>query len=193
MNVNFDSETHTYTDDAGTEYPSVTTIIKEVWPVDTRFYRSTASDRGTAIHEMTALIDSGLATIDDMVGEEQYIPIRSWCTFVDRMGGEFAAVEEPFIHPTLHYAGTIDRILKTDGEVLLLDQKNGASAAWHELQLGAYAVGARDCLGIEPDRAFVVYVPKEGGHPKPVEVDIRFAMAAWEGLMRWKLYRRSFK
>jgi len=191
--MTFDADTHTYRDKDGREHLSVTTIISEVWPIDKRWYKEGSTNFGTEVHELSALIDRGDANLEDFAGTEHYLALHAWSTFLQRTGGDLVAIETPFIHLGLSFAGTLDRVLNVNNENILIDLKTGKPEKWHELQLGGYAVGAKAKLGITIERAMTVHLRKEGGAAKPVIHDIEAASQAWVSLMRWRGYRGLFK
>lgn len=191
--MKFDPETHKYYDDNGTEYPSVTTLIGEAWPIDKRWFKPENAEYGIAVHELTAAIDFANITIDDLVGTEHYSACHSWYTFTQRLNPELVpmGVERPFIHHGLRFAGTVDRLWKLDGVYTLVDIKTGAPSKWHELQLGAYALGLKES-DIEVSRGIVALVPREGA-TRIKEVDVQAGAEAFRALRRWQLYRESFR
>ena len=197
--VDFDPETHTYSYD-GTIYPSVTTIIKDEWPLNTNFYSRNpgATGRGTEIHDLTAKVDRGQDSLDDYIGHKHYRELHSWKSFVDRVGAAIEVIEEPFVNVSLKYAGTVDRVMSIDGISTIVDLKSGAAARWHDLQIGAYALS----LDPIPEAGYAAYIRPTGGM-RMVKVDLQRAMKAWqslmdwentksgEGLLQWELYRSS--
>ena len=196
MKALFDPVTHTYRDESGVEYPSVTTIIKEIWPVSTRYYTDEGRDWGTEVHEATAMIDQGLIELEDLDGPLR-LACHSWTTFRDRLECEIVAVEESFLHPLLSYAGTADRLVRMPGQdgtemTVLLDLKTGRPEKWHELQLGAYAVGLQKHLIVDIQAAMTVHIPKEGA-ARSIGVNVEAGASAWKALRRWQLYRETFR
>jgi hypothetical protein len=143
MNLLFDEVTHTYWLD-GKKIPSVTEILKDAGWIDTTWYKQSGTDRGTAVHEATEFIDRGDLDVEDFKSEPWYGYIEAYMAFKRETGFEPVYIEEQLAHPEWKYAGTLDRIGKIAGEVILLDIKTGAAANWHGIQLAAYdqAVGS---------------------------------------------------
>ena len=161
MTGTYDAERHIYYDDAGREVPSVTKILRFV----TRAYMDTdAADRGTFIHEATALDDQ-----DDLywegVPEELLGYLHAWRAFLEQ---EQFTVSVPQIerrtdHPRWRYAGRIDRLGILGDDPALIDIKTGQPEDWHALQSAAYAdaleaegefVPVRGCVYLAVDGTF---------------------------------------
>lgn len=131
--LTFDVATHVYSDpETGVIYPSVTQVIKEAgllgWTVqdDADWYM----DRGSAVHEATALWDRGI--LDESTLDPQIRPyLDAWIKFRKESGYSPKIIEKPLLHVTYRYAGTIDRDC--------IEIKTGQYAPWHSLQIAAYA------------------------------------------------------
>lgn len=124
------TEDHRYFDN-DIEFPGVTTVIREAglmgsWqPQDLEWY----FQRGTAIHEATALYDQGIldkSTIDPRI--QGYLD--AWKKFRTDTGHGSAFIEKSLCHPLYKYCGTLDRDE--------LDIKSGNSQPWHLIQGAAY-------------------------------------------------------
>lgn len=193
--VHFDADTHTYANDSGKAFPSVTTIIGEAWPINTAFFnnKNGAIDNATTIHELTAMVDSGIVALDDLRGEPMFPAVHSWATFLERIGAEVAHVEIPFIDEYLQFAGTIDRILRIDGQLVICDIKTGTTGAYTPMQLGAYSIGAKQLTGEFVTKGIVALVPRppKEGATKPVNHDLNIHREAFIALRRWQMYRES--
>lgn len=180
--VSFDAGLHEYKDPYGNVYPSVSAFIKEHWPLNTSMYKNgvAARDRGTEIHELTALVDTGAISLEDVQGTPHFVEVSSWVKFIERTEFDIIDVELPFINLKYKYAGTLDRLgIRKGGGLTILDLKTGAKAKWHVAQLGAYAYGLRD-EGVDVQEAFAVYT-KNGARPE--KVDIERGCDAWQDLM----------
>ncbi|WP_018526288.1 PD-(D/E)XK nuclease family protein [Alkalispirochaeta alkalica] len=163
----FNEWDHTYRDHTGTVYPSVTQILRRRGLINTRFYNRAGRNRGTRVHQLTAAVDTGqgLPSVDFTRFDIPLLPyVAGWEEFKQRHVSQFTWVEQQFIHTTGGYAGTIDRVLITpEGEVMLVDIKTGRDEPWHVLQLGGYAMAARDS-GMEIQQVAVVRVTRNGGY-----------------------------
>jgi len=56
--IQFDVETHTYTDDFGV-VPSVTQVLTRAGMIDTQWFTPEAAERGTNVAKMTEFFDDG--------------------------------------------------------------------------------------------------------------------------------------
>ena len=137
MSLTFDSVTHTYLLD-GEKVPSVTEILKGAGFIDTTWYKQSGTNRGTAVHEATEFIDRGDMAQEDFESEDWYGYVQAYAAFKAETGFEPVYIEEQLAHPQWKYAGTLDRIGRISGEMVLLDIKTGSAANWHGIQLAAY-------------------------------------------------------
>lgn len=146
----YQSEGHRYLLD-GVEIPSVTTVIRAAGLMPPMFG---ATDwhlqRGTAVHKATALSDEN--DLDETtVDPEIRGRLDAWRAFrAATPQFVIAEIERPRYHPGLRYGGTADREGSWAGRPSIVDIKGGAPAAWHGVQLSAYAalVGAVDRYGV---------------------------------------------
>ena len=123
----FNEENHTYLF-RGAILPSVTTIMKPLSNVvyshiDPEVLRF-AANRGTKVHAATELYDLyGAIEI-----EEEYTPyLDAYLNFLNDYKPEILQVEHQVYHKQLFYAGTVDRIVKLNNKVILLDIKTTSS------------------------------------------------------------------
>lgn len=143
--LKFDADTHEY-EDGGVVLPSVTQILERVGIVNTAFFAQypEATQRGTDVHEATALIDAGSLTAADFT---EWIRgyVDSWELFkIDEGITSFDLIEQRFGSAELGYAGTADRVAIIGGRETILDIKTGRPAKYHALQTAAYAIGLFD-------------------------------------------------
>jgi hypothetical protein len=149
MAVHFDQATHTYTDDAGKQYPSVTTILKAggLYPnlsCVSAERREAALANGTRIHRVIELNNLKAINWRKLSPEAKQIrgAWREWCK-----ASKFVPVHNdvPFIMNAAGYAGTPDceGYFAPDTETtVLVDIKSGAAIPeFARFQLAAYAYG----------------------------------------------------
>lgn len=157
--LQFDPETHTYKRD-GQKLPSVTTILGAVGIIDSDspWYTEWHRERGTLTHLATALYDNGQLD-DSSVDDELRGYLEAWMAF--RMASRCAIVstELRVDHPTMMYAGTVDRVVVWQGLKTVIDIKTGPKSPWHALQTSAYAacipgVMARAAVYLQADGKF---------------------------------------
>lgn len=132
-NIEFNAEKHEYRID-GRIVPSVTEVIGAVlpgWQADS-FYLS----RGRAMHHACHLADEGRLDWDS-VHPEIAGRVRAWQKFREDFPAKVVASETPIGHRIYGFAGTLDRVLESYGELIICDLKSSI-AAQVRLQLAAY-------------------------------------------------------
>jgi len=189
MKINFDPEGHTYHDDAGSRYPSVTHIIRTGWPIDTRWYKEEYTRRGKDVHAILAAIDSGVIPAAELYGHELSGYITAWYTYIDDEKMAWSGIEEPKASETHGYAGTIDRWMTKDGKTHVRDIKTGRPEGWHELQLAAYAVLLED-EGHLVETIGGVYIRENGKYQEKL-YDLNGGRQAWLSYLCWSRYREA--
>jgi hypothetical protein len=185
----YDAENHIYYDDAGGVIPGVTTILRYLTPT---YLNKEAADRGTFIHEATALDDEEDLYWDG-VPEEFTGYLFAWRAFREKAG--FTPIREytelRVDHPRWRYAGRIDRggTFGDDFPLWVLDIKTGARERWHRLQTAAYA-DALDAMGHPVAGRACVYLDADGSynialHPTDWRRDMRVFLHCL-GLYNWE-------
>ena len=142
---------------SGQFIPSVTTIL-EAYPKGPEYFawlkkvgedadtiRNAAGERGSNVHNLTEMYDLGYeVSLLDNDGRQQYTMLEwamfeRYVEFRQRFPLEVVATEMTLCSPSLGYAGTLDRVIKLDGETLLIDIKTSNTiypSYW--CQLAAY-------------------------------------------------------
>jgi hypothetical protein len=157
--VTFDEPTHTYHVD-GAELPSVTRILRAVglstdWATLTPDVRAAAERKrelGTRVHRACVALDSGTLSWGQLE-EDVFGYVEAWEKYVrERQLIEWLAIEQPFAHGALRYAGTLDRLGRTTANVYVLpDIKCGdPDDAAGQYQTAGYALLAEDA-GLPPN------------------------------------------
>lgn len=136
--VRFRSEDHTYWL-GERQLPSVTKIVRPAFGYsDEPMAGATgAMALGSRVHELLEWYDQGF--VDTEADFETAPYLTGWRRFLSESGFEIEAVEERVHHPTLLYAGTLDRRGKLRGVPAILDIKTGAPNRGVALQLIGYA------------------------------------------------------
>lgn len=126
----FDEATHTYTLD-GRRLPSVTQIIAPLHdfsrvPLDV-LERKRAF--GVAVHLACELDDNG--ELDDAETDaDVLVRVEAWRKFKRDTGATVLMNEQRFYHPSLLFAGTLDRVIATRaGDVYMPDLKTSTDMA----------------------------------------------------------------
>lgn len=123
-----------------TSLPHVTSILKGVGLIDTTFMTDFGRDRGTAVHEATALDDRN--DLDESSVDPVIAPyLAAWRRFRAEAKLEIVAVEQHVEHTLYAYCGTLDRIVRLGGGAeWVIDIKTGAPRPTDRLQIAAYAL-----------------------------------------------------
>lgn len=132
----FEETSHIYRLD-GEVLPSVTGIINKILPYD--FNASEwHMQRGTATHRACELLDN--ASLDWLTVDPEILPrVQAWEAFRRDMPMDLVAVEERLAHSGLRFAGTLDRIFRHNGKLIVADIKNSVSAQV-KIQLAFYSL-----------------------------------------------------
>ena len=95
-------------------------LHKEIYKEAPLWRMEAATDRGTAVHRTTELLDkTGTAEISD-----DYAPyLEAYAAFRREHDVQWELIEQSDYHPVHRYAGTIDRYGTVDGFKTLLDIK----------------------------------------------------------------------
>jgi hypothetical protein len=124
--LTFDAATHTYRMN-GEVVPGVTSILKplsdfSMVPVDVL---KAASAFGTAVHLACELWDKGV--LDEEALDPALVPyLEGWKRFCTDHAVEWTLIEAKVYHPTMRYAGTLDRYGKVMGKAAVVDIKTSA-------------------------------------------------------------------
>lgn len=177
----------------GVVYPSVTTILREEGIINTEFYNEAGAARGQEVHEMTAMLDSGLAELRDFEQFDELMPyLEAFEWFRTDHRWEPQEIELKFVSPK-GYAGTIDRIALLDGDPVLADFKSGSHQRWHGLQLAAYAEG----IAMNDIQRRIVLLKKDGkysileGHRTIGDFADDVWSRTWNGILVSHLWKKG--
>ena len=165
-----------YSTEDGGYVPSVTTILN-AYPKDAGYFqwlksvgedadtiRDEAGRRGSLVHGLTELYDSGAeVTIFDDNGNvnfklSEWAMFERYVDFATRFAPENLIVEQNYINADLRFAGTVDRVIELDGKKILMDIKtSNAIYDSYWLQLASY----RELLaaaGTEVDEVAILWL-----------------------------------
>jgi len=137
-------------------YPSVTTIL-DAYPKGPAFFewlkvagekadeiRDQFGKRGSVVHNLTELYDRGHQVSLMFDGKPQYTSME-WnmferhIEFCERFKPEIAGIELNYASHDLKFGGTLDRIIKINGKITLIDIKTSNYLHNHFwLQMAAY-------------------------------------------------------
>ncbi len=168
MKLKFYDEGHIY-EYRGEVIPSVSEILRflsrEVYGEIDKYILDHAADRGTRVHRATEMLDkTGETDCDaDIAGY-----VEAYARFLREHTVSWQAIEKPLAHPTMRYAGTIDRYGDLDGRRAVVDLKTNATVkkTLVKAQLNAYRklcrarrwpVDALYCLQLLRDGRYRLY------------------------------------
>jgi hypothetical protein len=95
------------------------------------------AERGTAVHNLTELWDTGLY-FQELADDELMTYMMAYEDFHDQHDVEVIQLEQIVFNPTLMYAGRLDRLWRIDGAEHLTDIKTGNKYKQHLFQNCAY-------------------------------------------------------
>lgn len=142
---------------SGEFFPSVTTIL-DAYPKSAAFFewlkkngedsdeiRDEAGRKGSNVHQLCEDYDSGFeCNILNEFGAAKYKQIEwamfeRYVEFRTRYNYELVANELHYISPAMGFAGTLDRVFRVDGKLMLIDIKTSNALHNHFwLQMAAY-------------------------------------------------------
>lgn len=188
--LQFDAESHTYTVE-GARVPSVTQLLAPIAPDFGMVNPATLEAKrilGTVVHEACQFDDEG--DLDDESVPAEVDPyLAAWRKFRADTGAKIIANERQLFHPSLRYAGTVDRVAEFDGKTWVLDLKTSADPyPSYGVQLAGYAeLMAAAGLLVELHRATVHLRPDGTFKLVPFKNPADFAaFRACLALYQWK-------
>lgn len=138
MTIIYDPETRQYALD-GRPVPRVTDVIATEFG---RYYDPSAAARGTEIHHLTYLRDGGM---DEPVPEELAGWVAAWERCQSDTEMTIERLELRVGHPLHGYAGTLDRIVRIQGQLAVVDLKSVAEMR-EEIQWGLQLAAYREAF-----------------------------------------------
>ena len=138
--VEYNDSIHEYTL-GGIHVPSVSELLKPVtgeFECDPKY-----AERGTAVHNLTELWDTGLY-FPELADDELMTYMMAYEDFHDQHDVEVVEMEQIVFNPTLMYAGRLDRLWMIDGDEHLTDIKTGGKYKQHIFQLCAYLMASEE-------------------------------------------------
>lgn len=176
--LRFDSKQHKYYV-GDRELISVTTLLKVMglqWYPDNEAVRL-KMELGTYVHKVSEFYDKNRLGFNvkfypeniyknDEIRKEnglhEALPyFEAYKKFLKDTDCEVIEVEKRYYHPAWLYAGTIDRLVRLNGQLAILDLKTGISIPATALQIGGYAELYRHWHSIIP-KGYVLYLHNDG-------------------------------
>lgn len=176
----FDAHQHKYYV-GDRELISVTTLLKIMglqWYPDNEAVRL-KMELGSYVHQITEYYDKNRLgysvkfypeniykndAIRKENGMHEALPyFEAYKKFLQDTDCEIVEVETRYYHPAWWYAGTIDRLVRLNGQLAILDLKTGIPIPATALQIGGYAELYRHWQGVTP-KGHVLYLQKDGNY-----------------------------
>lgn len=182
-NVTVNDQEHEYRMD-GQIVPSVTQVLEDMGLYYNPYALDKHRNRGTAVHDVTYLIDGKQpwrgSTVDEIIENSLWDPSttdpilvpygRAWAQFLldEQFHAEHA--EEVVWSLRFRVCGRMDRHgLNGRRKVRqLVDIKSGMPGPSADLQMGLYDVCAEESKGIKTDERVVVWLKPDGTYHKPL-------------------------
>jgi hypothetical protein len=156
----FDPSEHRYwLDDK--PLPSVTQVLHGAGLVDFTYCREYARERGSLVHKAIAIeLREGLDW--STVPEEFHPYISAELQAIADLGAEVVESERLLVSKLHGCAGTLDRIVRVNGELWLWDTKTGPIVPAYGLQTAAYADMYAEESGQRVKRRYALRVNSNG-------------------------------
>lgn len=139
--IYFDPDTHTYRDEAGEEFTSVSRALSEAGIVDKRWFTEEAANKGNKVHDAVNIVLCEYLGEGDFEDEALLGYIAAAKKFVsENKMGEIFCSEKIVWDFNRRIAGTLDMVfIDSSGDKVLVDWKTGNKLWWHPIQLAAYS------------------------------------------------------
>ncbi len=148
----FEAETHSYLDiETGDEIAHITGLLLRSGWVDDRFFTEEGSERGTAVHGMTAQYDLGSHDVEAFRGQRYVGYLLSHVKAVSMIKPTWITIEQPRVHPTLRFGGRPDREAILWGIRSVLEGKSGEPQQADLVQTALQAILVAPWAGLPPE------------------------------------------
>jgi hypothetical protein len=136
----FDARNHDYINiDSGETFPHITGMLQQTGWIDDTWFTEESSDRGTAVHRLTADYDLNALDVASCVS-----PFRAYLLshvkVVSIMQPDWIAVEEPLVHPHFRFGGRPDRDCFVRHARATWEVKSGEPERSHQIQTALQAI-----------------------------------------------------
>lgn len=167
-------------------------LSKEIYGDIAQFRLDNAAERGTKVHKACEVLDK-YGTVEV---ENDILPyIQAYINFRKEHNVKWDKIEFPASHPTLQYAGTIDRYGMVDGAPTILDIKS--SYAVHKplclAQLNLYRL-LLEAAGMKVERLYILHLKPDGTYkliPFDINDDVPNALLTLHNLMKKKRRKKN--
>lgn len=147
----FDAANHEYLNpETGEVYPHITGMLERTGWIDDTWFTEESSDRGTAVHRLTADFDLGALDVASCTSIFRGY-LLAHVQAVGILKPEMIAVEEPLVHPRLRFGGRPDRDMVAMKQRGVWEVKSGAPARSHQIQTALQAILVGHEAGLPPE------------------------------------------
>ena len=160
MEIEFSESDHRYLVD-GVEYPSVTTILEDLYLTPQYYLGTQAKQRGKAVHEAALLYDAG--ELDESTTDAVVLGyLKGYTAFIRDSGFEITQSERMVCSTKHRFAGRMDRYGTLAGVPAILDLKTGSIPDTAGLQTAAYAIAWQEETSIQCWRRIALRLDSDG-------------------------------
>lgn len=162
------------------------------------------AEAGTNLHALSEYIDRGADLPGDLF-DQDYRDMEAYAALRQRLGWKARAIEQFVVNDEYQTAGTLDRLIELDGELMVADLKTGAvewSAGKFAMQLALYAHSARyDAVtgkrkklkGVSLERGILIHLPQGEATATAYSVDLTLGWEAIDLAARVRRWRNAGK
>jgi hypothetical protein len=152
MALAFDANRHEYIDlTLGEIVPHITGMLEETGWIDARWYTEDSSERGRAVHQLTADYDLGAIEDPRTVTSKYKGWLLAHVKVMAMIRPTWRHVEEPLVSRLHHYGGRPDRAGLVYAAESVLEVKSGAREKSHRIQTALQAILVGEEIGIPPE------------------------------------------
>lgn len=147
----FDAVEHEYIEPGtGYVFPHITGMLQRTGWIDDTWFTEESSQRGQAIHKLTADYDLGALDLPSLVSK--YRPqVLGHAKLMSMLQPTWFAIEEPLVHPRHRFGGRTDRIGLIQNVVSVLEVKSGQRQKSHQIQTALQAILAELVTRVPPE------------------------------------------
>lgn len=171
----FDPAQHEYLDiETGELFPHITGMLEQTGWIDDRWYTEESSDRGTAVHQLTAAYDLGALHVESCQSQHRGY-LLGHIKAVDIARPKWLHVEEPLVHPAYRFGGRPDRDCIVYNLRATWEIKSGDPERSHQIQTALQAVLIAMEANLPPEAVgrFACYLKAKGKFKVERHVDRR--------------------
>lgn len=145
----FDAARHLYIEMTGEIRPHITGLLERAGVLDATWFTEESSERGTAVHQLTADFDLGALDAARCVSRYRGY-LLAHVDAVRLLRPTWLAIEEPRMHPVHRFGGRPDRQQRIRNVAGVLEIKSGAPEKAHQVQTALQAILVSDELNLPP-------------------------------------------